>query len=165
MATLIELKEAKAIIKLDPELDPDFQEDRLIYMSPGLDACIKSELGKLESALGLQLSPEQQFDALVEVFCSGEPLLIGEHFKCLHHIKHAVWELRTPDLRVFGWFPQKDCFVGVFAHDATYIKQHDLYRGYITQTVRFRDLLDLDEPKFIAGDNPHDVVSNANYPK
>jgi hypothetical protein len=64
---------------------------------------------------------------------------------------------------VFGWFPIKDHFVGVAANDATYIKQHQLYAGYIGEVVRFRDQLNLDAPKFIRSEEAKDVVSNYNF--
>ena len=72
-------------------------------------------------------------------------------------------ELRTPDLRIFGWFALKDHFVGVVANDATYVKEHDLYQGYIGEVVRFRDGLQLDDPKFIPGEEAKDVVSRYNF--
>lgn len=71
-----------------------------------------------------------------------------------------MWELRTPDIRVFGWFPLLDHFIGVVANDATYIKKYRLYEGYIGEVVRYRDHLDLDNPKFIQSERPQDVVSN-----
>jgi hypothetical protein len=47
---------------------------------------------------------------------------------------------------------------------ATRIKKHDLYRGYANVTTRrFRDELDLDNPKYIPGDDPHAVVSNFDH--
>ena len=73
----------------------------------------------------------------------------------------GVWELKTDDIRVFGWFPRKDCFVGAVADDATRIKTLKLYYGYANVTTkRFLAALDLDHPKCVLGDNPHAVVSN-----
>ena len=107
----------------------------------------------------------EQVDGLVDVFCSGDTLTYGEQFKPLTHIKDGVWELKTPDIRIFGWFNRKDCFIGVVADDATRIKTYHLYHGYANvTTARFRDALDLDEPKYVTGDDPHAVVSNFDLP-
>jgi len=165
MATLLDLtrRAPPALYRLDPGLDDGTQEFRCIVCSPRLKAWIEQDLPALGSALGLQLSPLEQFFAFVQTFCSDEPLTYGEQFKPLYCRGRGVWELRTPDLRVFGWFPLKDHFVGVVGNDATYIKQHNLYEGYIGEVVRFRDALDLDEPKFIPGEEAKDVVSNYNF--
>ena len=45
-------------------------------------------------------------------------------------------------------------------HDATFVKEHDLYHGLVGEVVRFRDAINLDEPEFVAGEHPNDVVSN-----
>jgi hypothetical protein len=105
-------------------------------------------------------SPQQQVDARLAGFVAGEPLAFNSEFNILRPWKHGVWELKTADVRIFGWFAKKDCFVGVVMHDATYVKAHDLYQGLVGEVVRFRDSLDLDEPKFVKGDHPNDVVSD-----
>lgn len=65
---------------------------------------------------------------------------------------------------MFGWFSKKDCFIGVAANPTDLVKRHNLYNGHAMEVVRFRNALSLDEPKFIPGDNPHDVVSDFSYP-
>jgi hypothetical protein len=165
MATLLDLTRGAAPVlrRLDPVFEDSAQEFRCILCSPKLEAWIAQELPVLVSPLGVELSPLEQFFALAQTFCSDEPLTYGDHFKPLYCRGQGVWELRTSDLRTFGWFPLKDHFVGVVANDATYIKDHDLYPGYIGEVVRFRNQLDLDEPKFIQGEEAKDVVSNYNF--
>jgi hypothetical protein len=165
MATLLDLtrRASPPVHRLDPEFVDGTQEFRCIVCSPRLRTWIEQDLPALKSALGLELSPLEQFFALVQTFCSDEPLTYGEQFKPLYSRGRGVWELRTQDVRVFGWFPIKDHFVGVAGNDATFIKEHDLYEGYIGEVVRFREGLDLDEPKFIPGEEARDVVSNYNF--
>jgi hypothetical protein len=165
MATVIELTRgaAPALNRLNPGFDDGPQEFRCILCSPKLTAWIQRDLPALQSALGVELSPIEQLFAIAQTFCSDEPLTYGDHFKPLHCRGQGAWELRTDDLRVFGWFPLKDHFVGVVANDATIIKQHGLYTGYIGEVVRFRDQLNLDEPKFIQSREARDVVSNYNF--
>lgn len=152
-----------ALERLDPAFEGGQQEFRCILCSPKLRAWIEQELPALSSTLGVELNPLEQFFSIAQLFCSDEPLTIGDHFKPLHCRGQGVWELRTPDLRIFGWFPLKDHFVGVVANDATYIKDHGLYEGYIGEVVRFRKNLDLDEPKFIPAIEAKHVVSNYNF--
>jgi hypothetical protein len=160
MATILELVRQGRLYKLDA-LELGVQEFREIYASPDLYHWIDGVLPGLQSSWGLELSPIEQFSALSEIFCSGQRLAYGTQFKPLTHIVDGVWELKTDDLRVFGWFPRKDCFVGTVADDATRIKTYKLYYGYANVTTKsFMTGLDLDVPKCVLGDNPHAVVSN-----
>jgi hypothetical protein len=81
-------------------------------------------------------------------------------FHPIRHVRDGIWVLKTPDLRIFGWFPVKDCFIGWRAEHADFVKRHDLYHGLAGETAEFRDRLLLDEPKFVPGVNPDAVVSN-----
>ena len=43
------------------------------------------------------------------------------------------------------------------------VKQHKLYHGIAVEVDRFRSLLDLDEPKFVTGEKPDEVLSDWSY--
>jgi len=160
MATLIELERAQSLSKLDPQLEPNEQEWRMIYMSPTLTSWMQDDLPKLQSTWKVEVDPSQQLDALVEEFCSGATLYYGTQFHPIEHVEDGIWQLKTPDLRIFGWFHVKDCFVGWRAGQADFIKTHDLYHGFAGETAIFRNRLDLNAPKFIPGVDPNAVVSN-----
>jgi hypothetical protein len=163
MATPLDLDRRGALFKLDA-LELHVQEFRQIYASPGLHSWSADVLPGMVSSWGIQLSPLEQFVALSEIFCGGDRLAYGTHFKPLTHIVDGVWELKTEDLRVFGFFHRKDCFIGVVADDATRIKKYNLYRGHADVTTnRFIAAVDLDNPKCVPGDDPHAVVSNFDY--
>jgi hypothetical protein len=145
-------------------LEQAVQEFRRFYASPDLHKWINDVLPTLSSSWNLQLTPLEQFVDLTETYCAGERLMYGPQFKPLVHITDGVWELETADLRIFGWFHKNDCFIGAVADDATRIKQLGLYHGYANVTTkRFQEALDLDDPKYIPGDDPHAVVSNFDY--
>lgn len=164
MATLVQLDQQGALFKLDV-LEQHVQEFRQFYASPALQQWLTGTLPGMVSSWRIELSPEEQVVALLEIYCRGERLAYGTQFKPLTHITDGVWELKTDDIRIFGWFSRRDCFIGVVADDATRIKAHNLYFGHANVTVRrFRDTLDLVAPKFVPGDDPHAVVSNFDYP-
>jgi len=164
MTTLIELDQAGELFKLDPLLEANEQEWRMIYISPHLRNWFEEALPGLISVWKVEISPLQQVDALVEEFCSGTTLCYGPQFKPIQHIEGGIWELKTPDVRIFGWFRVRDCFVGWRGEHAEHVKTYDLYHGLAGETARFRDQLDLDEPKFIPGEDPNAVVSNYSFP-
>ncbi|MGJ4996221.1 hypothetical protein ACQR0Z_17465 [Bradyrhizobium sp. HKCCYLS3077] len=165
MATLLDLAREGALLKFDPLLEHPQQELRMFHAGPKLVSWIQNDLPKLESNWKIEQRPDEQLDDLLQLFCSGEPLIVGWQFKSLVHLADGVWELKTPDLRIFGWFHRKDCFIGVIADTAERTKTYKLYAGYArVEVAKFRDGLDLDEPKFVPGADPHDVVSNCYFP-
>lgn len=164
MATVVELDSLRQLFKLDPQLEPNEQEWRTIYLSPTCMKWIQDELPSLVSTWQVEVDPTQQLDALVEEFCSGETLCYGPTFHPIEHIEDGIWQLKTPDLRIFGWFHVKDCFIAWRGGLADFIKTHNLYHGFAGETANFRKRLSLDEPKFIPGVDPNAVVSNYSYP-
>ena len=164
MSTVLELAELGGLVKLDPALEPNELEWRIVYALPHLLPQLQTELPTYVSQWRVESSPLQQFDALLEVFCSGETLTFDRMFKPLTHIQDGVWELKSPDLRLFGWFPMKDCFVMGAMDTALKVKSHNLYVGYANMVAYRRNQLSLDHPKFIPGKDPNDVVSNYDFP-
>ena len=71
---------------------------------------------------------------------------------CLRPEIEGVWELRTHDLRFFGWFWRKCVFVIASIEQAKRCKDLRLYPGHRDQAKRDRAALNLDPPKFITGD-------------
>jgi hypothetical protein len=160
MATLLDLSgPGGSLFKLDA-LEPNEQEFRCLYLSLKLKLWMENELPALTATWQTELSCLEQVAALTSEFCAGETLYYGPQFHCLHPLSDGVWILKTGDIRIFGFFNAKDHFVGVVANETYRVKFHDLYRGYVGEVVRFRNSLDLAEPKFIPGDDPRAVVSN-----
>jgi hypothetical protein len=163
MATVLDLVTSGKLVRLKPHLGPREQEDRIMYASPEFTEWLDSVLPGLGSDWAIETTPKDQFIELHASFALGECLDFGNHIKPLRPVSHGVWELKTPDLRVLGWFTAQDCFIAHRAQQATLTKRRDLYQGYIGEVVRFREALDLDEPKFLPGDDPRDVVSNFSF--
>lgn len=165
MATVIELDKSGALLRYDPELPAHLQEFRTLHGSPRFAKWVCDVLPGLGSTWNIELSPQEQFVALMEIYASGEVLMIGRQLKPLTHLGDGVWQLKTADLRLFGWFRMKDQFIAHAGDTADRIKKSRMYQGYVGEVVRFRDALDLDEPKFVPGDDPNAVVSKFDYPK
>lgn len=163
MATLSELITAGDLHKYDPELPPDELELRMFLASERMAKWVVETLPGLECDQDRQLTPEQEFSALMENFCGGTVLEIPRDFHPMRPVGQGIWELRTIDLRFFGWFPVKDVFIAVSAHTAKRVKDLDIYPGLVSEAATFRDRLNLDPPKFIEGDDPNAVLSNYAY--
>jgi hypothetical protein len=165
MATLLELVVRGDLIRFDPQLSTSEFEDRKIYLLPQLCEWMANVLPELGSTWNIEITPEEQADQFMTDFCAGERLAVDHGIKPLRPIGHGVWELKTADLRLFGWFVRQDHFVISSCERKQRLKDvPGLYNGYVNEAVGRRDQLDLDEPKFIGGDNVNDVVSNWYFP-
>ena len=74
-----------------------------------------------------------------------------------------VWYFKTADVRLFGWFPHRDCFIAAAVGGADLTKRLNLYRPFAEEVGRLRGALQLDEPKFVAKEDPSAVVSNYSF--
>ncbi len=160
MPTITDLVDSGAIIKIDVELAPRDQPLRLLYGTPQFIEWLQELLRDDEPSQRLgQTSPAEQIDDLFHSFLSGEPLIFTRQFRVVRAEENAVWELKTPDIRIFGWFMARDCFVAVFGNWADTIKDHDLYRGYRIAIRRLRRELGIDATLCVRGVEPDDVLS------
>lgn len=162
MATIPKLIECNALVRIEVELEGRELPWRHLVGTPRFIKWLADVLPELQSSsIGCEITPLEQIDALFAEFITGRPLNHGRQFSCLRPADRAVWELKTVDIRVFGWFAHRDCYVAVRGDHADRVKDHDLYAGYRDEVVRLRDQLDLDEPKYAPGDSADDVVSIA----
>jgi hypothetical protein len=165
MSTLVELATRGELELYEPELGYRQQAMRLIYTRTRVWPWIEQHLLDRESEYESEITPIEQLDDLLNAFCAGETLIFSRQVKPIQHWGHGEWELKTIDLRLFGWFSKQDIFICCSIDFATRVKEIGLYNGYRDEAVRFRDLLDLDEPKFISGDDPSGVLTNISFPK
>lgn len=164
MATVLDLCDQGLLIKLDADLPGGQQELRMTYLHPRVQKWLESDLHDLEPRWTTELSPAEQLAAFVEIWASGDAILIGHQVKPLVHLGDGIWEFKTEDIRMFGWFVARDCFICSAIDDATRVKSLHLYRPYCEQACRDRDALPLSGAKFVSGSNPIDVVSNFSFP-
>jgi len=165
MATILDLsREGGPLRWIDPQLEPHEQEWRRIYGAGRFVEWFEQQLPSLTSDWKVEDSPLEQFDQLLETYCSGATLTFQHRFKCLYPRDKCVWELKTADLRIFGWFPKMDHFIAVVADTAQRVKLHSLVHGYVGEVERFREKLDLDPPKYLVGEDPNVVVTNFDHP-
>ena len=165
MATIATLIADGSLLRWEVALSPREQIDRMLLLIPRLHARLDEALA-IGSTWKIEETPAQQLDALTAVFVTGESLAFGWQFKKLGRVPglDGVWYLKTADVRLFGWFPVKDCFIATSIAVADVAKRLHLYRPLGEEVVRFRETLALDQPKFVPGDNPNAVVSNFTYP-
>lgn len=167
MATLKELCDQERLHRLKPDLDADQMQRRAVVIFDHVRSQIAALCG-VASPTGNEFDLDEQFDALIYSFCIGEQFQLPGDFHEMDHRDPGVWELKTADLRLFGWFYRRDVFIVTDVKDATFVKKGpenvtvtvSLYHGFCTSAVHWRDQLDLDPPKFVDGKHPENVLSN-----
>ena len=154
MATTKQLVDSGRLVKVEGNLLPHQLPQRCIYALPRAIRWMNNDLptirtdGVVEGAL----EPLEQADALINDFLSGIPpdmWVMAPHL--MHPHENGVWELRTPDLRFFGWFWRRGIFILSAIGTAEMCKQRNLYHGYQTQCLHDMRALDLDPPCFTDG--------------
>lgn len=79
-------------------------------------------------------------------------------FRCLEPKDDAIWELKTVDLRIFGWFAAKNYFIAHVAKEKEKLKKWADYQPIFNEVSRFRAILANDLPPHNTG-GYRDVVS------
>lgn len=151
---------AGIIERHDPELEAHVLEKRTVYMFKKVNDQIKDRIQDAVSDRQLQTTPMEQLDAVLADFCDGTELYTSEQFKCLNPTSEGVWEIKTPDVRLFGWFHLKDVFIATAADTKHRILEHGLYKGYINEASALRAKFFGDEAQHVSGTEPDDVISN-----
>lgn len=157
MATLSQLCQTGSLIRID-EPDELMVPKRLLYGSPNLVAWLDKNLPTMKTQWQSVWTPEQQVSILLIQYFYGRPLETPRQYRHLRPHDKWIWELKTDDIRIFGWFYKMDVFIGVVAGDATVIKDNGFAAAMIEETKHFRQNLNLNPPKHIEG-GPADVLS------
>jgi hypothetical protein len=141
---------------------------RRIYLTEDAKSWLANDLKNVGQSETEGPTPAAQVFAELEQFCEGMPLTLTQDVKPLRPHEQRVWQLKTPDVRLFGWFVCKDAFVVHSAGDANVLHGEDdvrkrdedsLYRPYIDEVVRYRASLD-SKLAGITGLRISDVLSN-----
>jgi hypothetical protein len=159
MATIETLVTEGALTKIEVPLPAGALEIRLFYGTESFVNWLKTGLPNMQAPSDAQWDHAEQVDDLLLRYSIGEALSYGPQFHALHPGHRGVVELKTSDVRIFGWFYRRDVFIATNGHDTTFIKERGLYAGYRDEACRLRDQLNLDPPKFITGSMDNDFIS------
>jgi hypothetical protein len=86
---------------------------------------------------------------------AGDPMREGRWFHDLTPKENGVWELKTFDLRIFGWMYRPREFIAFRGGYADDYKEPTKTKNYADErraVVEARDALPLDNEKFVVGD-------------
>jgi hypothetical protein len=154
MATLDILLQRQILIRI---LVPTRREAKLrwIYGFPCFQRWLSNDLptlvpGRLQAAD----PPDEQVDSIFYRWITGKRIVYSRQFQDLMPMTDEVWEMKTADIRIFGWMYQPRKLIAVFGDYADLYKGRNKTRSYDDarrRVIEKRDNLDLDEPKFVSG--------------
>jgi hypothetical protein len=155
MATLARID---TITKITVRLRWGEFEEREFHALPSFMLFIQEKLPALQQGvLGAKETPQQQLDTVLRKWITGRPMQQGRMFSALRPARDHVWEMKTVDLRIFGWLYRPKVFVAAFAGFTDDYKEQngnrpkETYDAARRRVVWIRDRIDLDPPPFATG--------------
>ncbi|HWL18474.1 MAG TPA: hypothetical protein VNS33_02315 [Bradyrhizobium sp.] len=158
MATLEHLCEAGVLIKHQVQAEDGETLQRVLLFTPDFEDWLVNDLPAFPCDRGRDLSPYDQAEQIAYEFVVGKRLIFGQDHRKLDPLTRHIWELKTTDVRLFGWFPLRAHFIAVCAAMKKDLIPSSKYSPYIQRVIAFRDGLDLDEPKSLTGTSSAEVL-------
>lgn len=158
MATTATLIQEDRLVRF--ELPPDClgQPERLLFMAPEFVDWLDDVLWKEKKDRSRDLTPYEQVENMFTQFVSNPGFTGVGDFISIKPQAQGVYEMKTTDVRVFGWFYRPQQFIAVTGEMKKRLKgRRDLVAGYRKMVEGFRTKLDLDPPPFVRG-NCHELV-------
>jgi hypothetical protein len=157
MATIPALENAGALLSYDPDFEADEFPTRWVHQAPEFVSWLANVLPHELPEGGRISTPYEQVEQRLYEYCLGRPMTYDRDRKVLAPQHHYVWEIKTPDVRLFGWLPAPRHFIAVCGEMKARLAPNAKYKPFIDRVVAFRDNLDLDLPKFLTGVSPNDI--------
>jgi hypothetical protein len=156
MATFDRIIEDKLLIPVVVRLPRGKFYDRNLYAYPDCLKWMKETVPTLDTGrLNSAQTPAEQLMMRLQQWLSGDPIKDGPMFREMSHPKdNDVWELKTDDLRMFGWMYQPKKLVIASCGYADDYKEPTKIKNYgddVRAVMQARDALPLDGPKFVKG--------------
>jgi hypothetical protein len=156
MASFDKILEEGRIIRVKLRLGRGQFDERKLYAYPECLEWMRVEVPKMVSGrLKADLTPALQLTTRLLQWITGKPMAYGRMFQDMLPQSDEVWELKTPDLRIFGWMYRPREFVAVrggYADDYKEPTKTKYYGDDRKAVVDARNALPLDGPKFVTGE-------------
>ncbi len=157
MATPSTLADRASLLRYEDheEIQP---AERLLFLFQELADWIDGTLVYQPRIRGRDLTPLEQVEALFHDFVYIKDFTGVGHFVNIMPQGDGVYEMKTPDVRIFGWFYRTAQFVahsGALKNDIKRTRAVDRIRRDVVQA---RSRLNLDQPAFIRSSRIHELI-------
>jgi hypothetical protein len=156
MATFSKLLDEKNLIWITRQLPRGQFHERKFYAFPECVRWMKVEVPKMVTGRERSaFTPYEQLMERLRQWMAGDRMKDGPWFHDMDPKTDAVWELKTADLRIFGWMYQPRSFIAVRGGYADHFKEPTKIKNYADErreVIKARGALPLDGDKFVEGD-------------
>ncbi|UFX41723.1 hypothetical protein HAP47_0020645 [Bradyrhizobium sp. 41S5] len=164
MSTLNKLVQAGTLTSVTLGLLDDELPERGLFGTTRLHNFLANDLPSIPSR-DATLSALEQVANLFGRFLTNKPLVLQSPIAPVRHLEDSVWELKTKDVRIFGWFAAKDSMVIDAGCDVKLLKAGKInYSAFINQTSYVRKALGFSTNDYIIGKLPHDILTRIVIP-
>jgi hypothetical protein len=155
MATFDKLIEDRKLFPVIIRLPHGQFHERKIYAYPECLEWMRKEIPKMITGRVASAStPKEQFIERMRQWMSGDPMAYGRMFHDMSPTSDNVWEIKTADLRIFGWMYRPRKFIAVRGGYADDYKEPTKIKTYADErrkVVKARGGLPLDGNKYAEG--------------
>jgi hypothetical protein len=155
MATFDTLLAQKSLVRVTVKLPRGQFHERKFYAYPECLEWMRNHVPRMVAGrLASAFTPTEQLMERLRQWMAGEPMKYAPWFRDLDPQEHGVWEMKTADLRVFGWMYRAREFVAVRGGYADDYKEPTKIKNYADdrrEVVRAREALPLDGQKYAKG--------------
>ncbi len=156
MATFDKLLAEGRIVRVKLRLGRGQFDERKLYAYPECLKWMRAEVpamvtGRVQSAF----SPKEQLITRLLEWITRKPMSYGRMFQDMLPRSDEVWELKTADLRIFGWMYRPRKFIAVCGGYTDHYKEPTKVKNYADDrnaVVEARNALPLDGDKFVTGE-------------
>jgi hypothetical protein len=114
MVTFDKILDDKVIIRVRLRLGRGQFDERKLYVYPRCLEWMKAEVPRMVTGrVQSDFSPAEQLSTRLLQWITGQPMAQGRMFHDMKPEKDGVWELKTADLRIFGWMYRPRQFIAV----------------------------------------------------
>ncbi|MFQ5534690.1 MAG: hypothetical protein ACE5EM_07715 [Sphingomonadales bacterium] len=153
MATLDEIEDQEKIWRIEPGLGPSEQYYRMLYASPQFLNWLERQLKNEPKDRHRNISPYEQVNQLFYEFVCGSQMVYDENMKKLKPLGSNVWEMKTTDVRIFGYFYRTAKFIAVCGEMKKRLRRSRAYDPFKAEVGNFMNHVDLNPPKAMREDN------------
>ena len=148
------LNEQKLLTRVVLKLARGQFHERKVYAYPECIDWMRQVPKMTTGRVASDFTPQEQLVERLRQWMAGEPMEHGPMFHDMDPRTDDVWEMKTADLRIFGWMYKPREFIAVRGGYADDYKEPTKTKNYADdrrEVVRVRDALPLDGAKFVRG--------------
>jgi hypothetical protein len=148
------LNEQKLLTRVTLRLPTGQFHERKMYAYPECVEWMRQVPTMTTGRVASDFTPQEQLVERLRQWMAGDRMEYGRMFHDMEPQADDVWEMKTADLRLFGWMYRRREFIAVRGGYADDYKEPTKTKNYADErreVIKARDALPLDGDKYVKG--------------